>query len=200
MNGVGVGRVVGVVLVVLAIGWGVWSGWQSSHHWGAWRARAERAESEVARLATQATAARHDAERWRARADSLRTRRDTVLVVRWRTILDTAYVGRVLTLSECRDALAGLRGLCQRAVDSLGGELAGARQEADGYRAGLVAMTTADSLHAVAVDSLAGLVRAVPTPRKWLGFLPVPKVTVGVGCAGGSGFGCGVMAGVGFTF
>jgi hypothetical protein len=189
-----------VLILVLIVGGLLLIGWQREQSWAVWEVRAKQAEQEVTALTAQANSARADAQRWMAYADSLRGHRDTVLVTRWRTILDTAYVGPTLTLAECREALGGLRSLCQQAVDSLGGEIAKAREESDGYRNGLATMATSDSLRAVAVDSLQRLVQSVPVPKKFLGFLPVPKLTVGLGCAGATKVACGLMAGVGFTF
>ncbi|MDH5315291.1 MAG: hypothetical protein OEW44_02320 [Gemmatimonadota bacterium] len=165
-----------------------------------WQARARSAEAQVSTLQAQALAARQEASRWRTLADSLRARRDTLILTRWRTAIETTYAAIPTTLGACLADLTGLRTVCRQAVDSVGAELERSRTEANDYRTGLIAMTTSDSLRGVAVDSLQALVRAVPVPRKWFGFLPAPRVQVGLGCAGGQGFGCGVMAGVGFTF
>ena len=175
-------------------------GWQREQSWAVWRVRAERAESEVTRLTTTSDWLHREGDSLRTVADSLRAHRDTVLLTRWRTIIDTAYAGAFLTLAACQEALGGLRGVCRQAVDSLGVELSGARREADTYRAAVVTMTASADTLKVAVDSLRLLVRAVPVPRKWLGFLPVPRFVVGLGCAASTTAACGVMAGVGFTF
>lgn len=181
-----------VVVPALVLAGALWQDRQGD----AWRARATVAERAVAQLEREAAAAHDEAAAWRAVADSLRTHRDTLVLTRWRTITDTAYLGADTTLQGCREALAGFRTLCRQALDSVGGELVTRTREADGYRAGLVAMSHSDSLRGVALDSLHLLLKAVPARQKWY----TPRVLVGVGCAGGSGFGCGLMAGIGFSF
>jgi hypothetical protein len=183
-----------VLLVVVPSAIVVAALWQDRDT-AAWRARATTAEAEVQRLEGLAEAARGEAAFWRGTADSLRVHRDTLVLTRWRTITDTAYLGADTTLQGCREALAGFRSLCRQALDSVGGELAHRTTEADGYRAGLVAMTRSDSLRGVALDSLHRLLRAVPAARKWY----IPRVVAGVGCAGGTGFACGLLVGVGVT-
>lgn len=162
----------------------------------AWKARAQTAEAEVARVVQLADQARRDARRWQRVADSLFRHRDTLILTRWRTVTDTAWLGADTTLASCRAALTGFRTLCRVALDSVGGELGRARAEADAARTGLAAMTRSDSLRAVALDSLRTVLKAAPTARPWWR----PRIVAGVGCAGGAGFGCGLMAGVGLTF
>ena len=181
-----------VVIPALLVAGALWQDRQGD----TWRARATAAERTVTELVQQANRAKHDALAWRAVADSLRAHRDTLVLTRWRTITDTAYLGADTTLQGCREALAGFRTLCRQALDSVGAELVQRTHEADGYRAGLTAMSHSDSLRAVALDSLRAVLRAAPARQKWY----TPRVLVGIGCAGGSGFGCGLMAGVGFSF
>ena len=181
---------------------GAASFWQWQHQKvTSWERRAEAATAVADSAMAIATRATDDAFRWKATADSLRARRDTLILTRWHTVLDTAYLAADSTLPACLASKEGLRATCKRSADSLGAEIAQARTESDSYRNSLTEMTRSDSAKSVAVDSLRALIRAVPRqPAKWLGLFSPPKVMVGIGCAGGSGFGCGVMAGIGVTF
>jgi hypothetical protein len=166
-----------------------------------WEERATAATAVADSAMAVAERATVSAYQWRVVAESLRARRDTLIVTRWRTVLDTAFLAADSTLPACLASKEGLRATCKRSADSLGAEIAQARTESDSYRNSLTEMTRSDSAKRVAVDSLRALIRAVPRqPAKWLGLFSPPKVMVGIGCAGGSGFGCGVMAGIGVTF
>lgn len=173
-----------------------WLAWRGARSLDAWRVRADRAEAEIGRLEALADGATLQAAHWQTIADSIHAQRDTLVITRWRTVTDTAFVGADTTLAACQAALNGLRTLCRVALDSVGAELTDSRHEADSYRAGMGALGTANGALRTANDSLHALLRAVPAARPWY----LPRLVAGVGCAGGQGFGCGLMAGLAFTF